>query len=140
MLNCRVDKEIAMKKFRRSFSFVVGLLAVVGLIGCTQETPVEKAKAAVAPAARRHRQQGKPQWMRYRLRWIKPVRRKVCWRSRLNRGPLKLRNKGMEADDLLCSRNARSRNPLVGRAQWKINQPPSSKRERASELGGTISQ
>ena len=25
----------------------------------------------------------------------------------------------------LCSRNARSRTPLVGRAQWKINQPPS---------------
>jgi hypothetical protein len=48
MLNCRVDKEIAMKKFRRSVSFVVGLLAVVGLIGCTQETPVEKARAAAA--------------------------------------------------------------------------------------------
>ncbi len=30
---------------------------------------------------------------------------------------------GMEPDDLLCSRNARSRTPLVGRAQWKINQP-----------------
>jgi hypothetical protein len=41
-------KEIAMKKFRRSFSFVVGLLAVVGLFGCSQETPVEKAKAAAA--------------------------------------------------------------------------------------------
>ncbi len=38
----------------------------------------------------------------------------------------------MEADDLLCSRNARSRTPLVGRAQWKINQPPSLKREQAS--------
>ena len=37
-----------MKKFRRSISFVVGLLAVVGLIGCTQETPVEKARAAAA--------------------------------------------------------------------------------------------
>ena len=34
----------------------------------------------------------------------------------------------MEADDLLCSRNARSRTPLVGRAQWKINQPPSLKK------------
>ena len=34
-----------MKKFRRSFSFVVGLLAVVGLFGCSQETPTEKAKA-----------------------------------------------------------------------------------------------
>ena len=45
---------------------------------------------------------------------------------------------GMEADYLLCSRNARSsldsardpepvegRTPLVGRAQWKITQPPS---------------
>ena len=31
----------------------------------------------------------------------------------------------MEADNLLCSRNARSRTPLVGRAQWKIHQPPS---------------
>jgi hypothetical protein len=41
-------KEIAMKKLRRSFSFVVGLLAVVGLFGCSQETPVEKAKAAAA--------------------------------------------------------------------------------------------
>ncbi len=38
----------------------------------------------------------------------------------------------MEPDDLLCSRNARSRTPLVGRAQWKINQPPSLKsNERA---------
>jgi hypothetical protein len=32
---------------------------------------------------------------------------------------------GMEADDLLCSRNARPQKALVGRAQWKINQPPS---------------
>jgi hypothetical protein len=31
----------------------------------------------------------------------------------------------MEPDDLLCSRNARPRKSLVGRAQWKINQPPS---------------
>ncbi|THI88901.1 MAG: hypothetical protein CAF41_005520 [Nitrospira sp. CG24A] len=37
-----------MKKFRRSFSFVVGLLAVVGLFACSQETPAEKAKAAVS--------------------------------------------------------------------------------------------
>ncbi len=38
----------------------------------------------------------------------------------------------MEPDDLLCSRNARSRTPLVGRAQWKIHQPPSLKdNERA---------
>ena len=41
-------KEIAMKKFRRSFSFVVGLLAVVGPFGCSQETPIEKTKAAAA--------------------------------------------------------------------------------------------
>ena len=41
----------------------------------------------------------------------------------------------MEADDLPCSRNARSRTPLVGRAQWKINQPPSLKREQASLEG-----
>jgi hypothetical protein len=36
----------------------------------------------------------------------------------------------MEPDDLLCSRNARPEKALVGRAQWKINQPPSLKRER----------
>jgi hypothetical protein len=33
----------------------------------------------------------------------------------------------MEPDDLLCSRNARPPKALVGRAQWKINQPPSLK-------------
>ena len=41
----------------------------------------------------------------------------------------------MEADDLLCSRNARLQKALVGRAQWKLNQPPSLKRERASLEG-----
>ena len=45
--------------------------------------------------------------------------------------------KGMEADDLLCSRNARPQKALVGRAQWKINQPPSPE-EEMSELGGII--
>ena len=30
------------------FFFVVGLLAVGGLFGCNQETPIEKAKAAAA--------------------------------------------------------------------------------------------
>ena len=39
---------------------------------------------------------------------------------------------GMESDDLLCSRNVRPRKALVGRAQWKINQTPSLRRERAS--------
>ena len=43
----------------------------------------------------------------------------------------------MEADDLLCSRNARPQKALVGRAQWKINQLPSLKRERTS-LEGSI--
>ena len=33
---------------------------------------------------------------------------------------------GMEPDDLLCSRNARSRAPLVGLAQWKTKQLPST--------------
>ena len=47
------------------------------------------------------------------------------------------RSEGMEPDDLLCSRNARPKKALVGRAQWKINQPPSLKRERAS-LEGTL--
>ena len=37
-----------MQKSRYSFSFIVGLLAVVWLIGCSQETPAEKTKAAAA--------------------------------------------------------------------------------------------
>ena len=38
----------------------------------------------------------------------------------------------MESDDLLCSRNARPQKAVVGRAQWKINQPPSPRdNERA---------
>ncbi len=41
----------------------------------------------------------------------------------------------MEPDDLLCSRNARPGKALVGRAQWKINQPPSLEGERASLVG-----
>jgi hypothetical protein len=45
----------------------------------------------------------------------------------------------MEPDDLLCSRNARLKKALVGRAQWKINQPPSLKRQRASLEGSFIS-
>ena len=34
----------------------------------------------------------------------------------------------MGPDDLLCSRNARPGKALVGRAQWKIIQPPSLER------------
>ena len=45
----------------------------------------------------------------------------------------------MEADDLLCSRNARPQKALVGHAQWKIIQPPSLKREQASLEGACIS-
>jgi hypothetical protein len=37
-----------MKKSRCSVFFVVGLLSVVGLCGCSQETPVEKTKAAAS--------------------------------------------------------------------------------------------
>ena len=37
-----------MKKSRCSWLFVVGSLAVMGLFGCNQETPVEKTKAAAA--------------------------------------------------------------------------------------------
>jgi len=44
----------------------------------------------------------------------------------------------MEPDDLLCSRNARPPKALVGRAQWKINQPPSLKRLRASLDGLSV--
>ena len=38
----------------------------------------------------------------------------------------------MEADDLLCSHNARPQKALVGRAQWKITQPPSLTKNRVS--------
>ena len=44
----------------------------------------------------------------------------------------------MGPDDLQCSRNARPLKALVGRAQWKINQPPSLKRERASVEGSSV--
>jgi hypothetical protein len=37
-----------MKKSRCSWLIVVGLLAVVGLFGCNEETPIEKTKAAAA--------------------------------------------------------------------------------------------
>jgi len=50
--------------------------------------------------------------------------RRAVWSIPRARGT----EEGMEPDDLLCSRNARSRTPLVGRAQWKINQPPSLKK------------
>jgi hypothetical protein len=43
----------------------------------------------------------------------------------------------MEPDDLLCSRNARPEKALVGRAQWKINQPPSLE-EITIELGRSM--
>jgi hypothetical protein len=37
-----------MKKSKGGVLFVVGLLAIVGLFGCNQETPIEKTKAAAA--------------------------------------------------------------------------------------------
>ncbi|HSL03941.1 MAG TPA: hypothetical protein VK901_10435 [Nitrospiraceae bacterium] len=37
-----------MKKSKGGVLFVVGFLAIVGLSGCSQETPAEKAKAAAA--------------------------------------------------------------------------------------------
>jgi hypothetical protein len=50
MLNIEsgMTEEIAMKKSRCSVLFAVGLLAVAGLFGCSQETPIEKTKAAAA--------------------------------------------------------------------------------------------
>jgi hypothetical protein len=43
-----MDKEIEMKKSKGGVLLIVGLLSVVGLFGCSQETPAEKAKAAAA--------------------------------------------------------------------------------------------
>jgi hypothetical protein len=49
MLNVELwVKEMAMKKSRCSTLPVVGLLAMAGLFGCNQETPIEKTKAAAA--------------------------------------------------------------------------------------------
>ncbi len=47
--------------------------------------------------------------------------------------------KGWSPDDLLCSRNAHAKTVLVPCTQWKINQPPSLKRERASLEGSFLS-
>ena len=41
-------KEIVMKKSKYRVFFGIGLLAMVGLFGCNQETPIEKTKAAAA--------------------------------------------------------------------------------------------
>ena len=40
--------------------------------------------------------------------------------------------RGWSSEDLPCSRNARPEKALVGRAQWKISQPPSLESEQAS--------
>jgi hypothetical protein len=37
-----------MRESKGGVRFVVGLLALVGLFGCNQETPIEKTKAAAA--------------------------------------------------------------------------------------------
>jgi len=37
-----------MRESKGGVRFVVGLLALVGLFGCDQETPIEKTKAAAA--------------------------------------------------------------------------------------------
>ena len=44
---------------------------------------------------------------------------------------------GMEAVDLLCSRNARPQKTLVGHAQWETKQT-TLREERTNELGGII--
>ena len=74
---------------------------------------------------------------------MRPLAAPLLWRSEAKDerewpGALLARRteEGMEPDDLLCSRNARPPKALVGRAQWKINQPPSLR--KTSELGGTI--
>jgi hypothetical protein len=38
--------------------------------------------------------------------------------------------------DLLCSRNARPRKALVGRAQWEINRPPGPGNKSFRSFGG----
>jgi len=47
-LSFAVYQGIRMKKAKYRVFFGVGLLAVVGLFGCNQETPIEKTKAAAA--------------------------------------------------------------------------------------------
>jgi hypothetical protein len=49
MVNVRLwAEEIAMKESRCSVLLGAGLLVIVGLLGCSQETPIEKTKAAAA--------------------------------------------------------------------------------------------
>jgi hypothetical protein len=43
-----MTEEIAIKKSRCGWLFVLGLLAMVGLFGCSQETPEEKTRAVAA--------------------------------------------------------------------------------------------
>ena len=45
----------------------------------------------------------------------------------------------MEPDDLLCSRNARPQKALIGRAQWKINKPPSPEKCERVWVDGMVS-
>jgi len=60
--------------------------------------------------------------------------------------PPRLGGRGVEGEERkegrpgnsLCSRNAQPQKALVGRAQWKINQPPSLKRYRASLEGSSV--
>jgi hypothetical protein len=75
-------EEIEMKKSRCSMVLVVGLLAVVGLWGCNQETPIEKTKAAAASGSAATQAAGQAS-----------VDAKVHWSSQLNSGLLRLRKR-----------------------------------------------
>ncbi len=41
-------EEITMESLRHKFSFFLGVLALVGLFGCKQESPADKAKEAAS--------------------------------------------------------------------------------------------
>ncbi len=83
-----------MKKFRRSFSFVVGLLAVVGLFGCSQETPTEKTKAT-APSGNAVTEAVGQAAVDYAKTPMDKARQTegIFWSSRLSRQPLRSRNR-----------------------------------------------
>ena len=78
-----------MKKSRGSLLFTFGLLVMMGLFGVIRRSRQRRRRLPLRQAMLRRRQQGRPRWMRYRLRWIRPVRRKVCWSSLLGSGLLK---------------------------------------------------
>jgi len=68
----------------------------------------------------------------HNARWQKDAREQA------DRSSCSQNKGGIEPDNLLCSRNARPQKALVGRAQWKINQPPSLRDNKRVGTGSSL--